>query len=196
MLRPTLVALTGAAAFAFAGAAHSAIFVYADVMSGANEAPPNASPAIGHTTATVDNVLNTLAVMVDFSGLIGGPGAAAHIHCCTSPGTNIIVAVPFTGFPAATSGSYSHTFDLTDAATYNGAFLTASGGTAAGAEAALLAGLAAGLAYSNIHNAQFPGGEIRGFLTSVPEPATWALLLLGFGAMGAGLRRRRTPIAA
>jgi hypothetical protein len=30
----------------------------------------------------------------------------------------------------------------------------------------------------------------------VPEPATWALLLLGFGAAGAALRRRRLPVAA
>jgi len=32
--------------------------------------------------------------------------------------------------------------------------------------------------------------------TSVPEPATWALTLMGFGAMGAALRRRpRTSVA-
>ncbi len=33
-------------------------------------------------------------------------------------------------------------------------------------------------------------------LTSVPEPATWALMLLGFGGMGAALRRRRGPVVA
>jgi hypothetical protein len=26
---------------------------------------------------------------------------------------------------------------------------------------------------------------------TVPEPATWAMMLVGFGAAGAGLRRRR-----
>jgi PEP-CTERM motif len=31
--------------------------------------------------------------------------------------------------------------------------------------------------------------------TAVPEPATWAMMLLGFGVVGAGLRRRRLPIA-
>jgi hypothetical protein len=30
----------------------------------------------------------------------------------------------------------------------------------------------------------------------VPEPATWAIMILGFGAAGAALRRRRTPVAA
>jgi hypothetical protein len=40
-------------------------------------------------------------------------------------------------------------------------------------------------------------GDISGpasfYVTSVPEPATWGLMLLGFGAMGMVLRRRRRP---
>jgi len=31
---------------------------------------------------------------------------------------------------------------------------------------------------------------------SVPEPATWAMMIAGFGAMGAALRRRRDPALA
>lgn len=31
---------------------------------------------------------------------------------------------------------------------------------------------------------------------SVPEPATWAMMLLGFGAVGFALRRRRKPVLA
>jgi hypothetical protein len=29
----------------------------------------------------------------------------------------------------------------------------------------------------------------------VPEPAAWTLMILGFGAVGAGLRRRREALA-
>jgi hypothetical protein len=31
---------------------------------------------------------------------------------------------------------------------------------------------------------------------SVPEPATWAMMILGFGGIGSVLRRRRLPQAA
>jgi hypothetical protein len=57
-----------------------------------------------------------------------------------------------------------------------------------GAEAALAAGLAADEAYFNIHTTAFPGGEILGFLTDVPEPGTFALLATGVLALA--LRRR------
>ncbi len=39
-------------------------------------------------------------------------------------------------------------------------------------------------------------GQVRlGALTAVPEPAAWALMILGFGAAGTALRRRRTLLA-
>jgi len=33
-------------------------------------------------------------------------------------------------------------------------------------------------------------------LTSVPEPATWAMMLVGFGALGAAARGRRGKVVA
>ena len=160
----------------------------ADLLS-ANEAPPHVTPGFGFATLTLTG--DSLAVDVSFSDLTS-PAVAAHIHCCTPPGSNAGVAVPFTSFPNATSGTYSSLFDLLFAGTYTSAFLTASGGTPASAEAVLIAGLNAGMAYVNIHDAIFPGGEIRGFATlATPEPASFSLGALGL--IGFVFLRRKSP---
>jgi CHRD domain len=162
---------------------------YAVTMSGPNESPANASPGTGFATIIIDSTANTLNILSDtFTGLTGTT-TASHIHCCTlSPLTGtagVATQVPtFANFPlGVTSGSYFMSFDMTQASTWNPAFVTASGGTPAGAEAALVAGALAGKAYLNIHSSTFPGGEIRGFLVPAPEPGT---ITLAIGAL-AGL---------
>ncbi len=78
--------------------------------------------------------------------------------------------------------------NMTQASSYNPAFVTANGGTIASAESALFAGILNGRAYLNIHTSMNPSGEIRGQI--VPEPATLALILGGFAAAGLARRRR------
>jgi hypothetical protein len=155
-------------------AASAAIFVYSGTLSGANSVPANASTATGTFTVSVDDVLNTVSVSVTFTGLTGGPALAAHIHCCVASNANGPVVIPFTGFPTTTSGTYSNVFT--------------------GISVANITGIENGLAYVNIHNAVFPGGEIRGQILAqaapVPEPATWTMMIGGFGLVGGSLRRR------
>ena len=157
-------------------------------LSGLNEVPP-AITSTGSGFATVDLTGNLLTVNVTFTGLASSVGAG-HIHCCSALGTNIGVAVGFSGLPAATSGTFMQTFDLTDAAVYSAGFLNNfGGGTAAGAQAALIAGMSGGMAYVNLHNSAFPGGEIRGQLATVPEPGSAAMLVMGLAGLLV-LRRR------
>jgi hypothetical protein len=173
--------------------ASAAILIYDANLSGDSE---SVSPGTGFAQVTFDNVADTMRVQVSFSGLLA-PTTASHIHCCTplpDTGTAIVATTTpsFTGFPlGVTSGTYDHTFDTTLATTYNSVFITDNGGTVDSALAALLTGLNKGDAYLNVHSTMFPGGEIRGFLAAVPEPSTWAMMILGFAGIGFMRYRRR-----
>jgi hypothetical protein len=184
-IKAALVVIFG---FLLTGTSVFAATVFSATLSGTNEVPPTASTATGSVTVTLSG--DTLSVSELFSGL-GSPSTAAHIHCCGAVGVNEPIAVPFTTFPTGvTAASFTGTFDLTNSTTYSAAFLTATGGTAADAESALIAGLNGGQAYANIHSTVDPGGEIRGQLFAAPEPIT--LFLTGSVLVGlAFLRRRR-----
>jgi hypothetical protein len=128
-------------------------------LSGAAVVPPNGSPATGTTQLSIEG--DTLSVELSFSGL-GSNSVGSHIHCCAAPGVNASVAILYPAFPlGVTSGSYANNFDLASASTYLAAFVTAHGGTVAGARAALLDGLANNQSYACVHTTTFPGAEIR-----------------------------------
>lgn len=174
-----------------AGPAAAHTIVYTTSLSGANENPANDSEGTGSATVTVDFDLLTMRVEIGFSGLTGTT-TQAHIHCCTAPPGNVGVASEapsFTGFPLGVSaGTFDRTYDMTLAASYNPAFVTANGGSLSAAFQALANGLDAGQAYVNIHSSFRGGGEIRGFLQAIPEPGTLALLGIGLAAFAAGRR--------
>lgn len=198
MMRRLLAATFATALLLAVQPASAAMFAFGADMTGPAEAPPNTSPATGRAVVLFDDVAHRMTISVEFSGLIGRT-TVAHIHCCTAlAGTGVAsVATTTPSFPAfpvdVLSGTYTRVFDTLLASTYRSGFITANGGTTAGAEAALLSGLRSGKAYFNVHTQAFPGGEIRGFF--VPAPQALSLVALLLMAMPL-LRRRRALVAA
>ncbi len=194
-----------AASLLAVSSAHAVVHTYQAFLDGPSESPVNASPGTGFAQVLYDDVAKTLTISATFQGLTGTT-SAAHIHAVVgnTPPTTAGVAVSpgtLTNFPlGVTAGSMPPTvFSLTSASTYTGSFVTANGGTLASAEAALIAAMnnspahptVPSRAYFNIHSSTFGGGEIRGFLVKVPEPATIGMagtMLLG---LVSAVRRRR-----
>lgn len=148
-------------------------------LNGGNESPINDSTAEGGAVGVgirYDDSSNILTINAAY-GVFGwnpltGDYTASHLHLGAA-GENgpVLVDLASIHIPfSARSGFYSGDVQLASAA----------------ADA-----LMAGNVYMNVHSTAFPGGEIRGQLTVVPEPETVALAILGFGALIWMSRRRQ-----
>jgi hypothetical protein len=170
-----------ALAFFWVGAGTArADFVATATLLGVNETPPNGSPAMGFIEVDFNAPLNQLHIHETFSGLVA-PDAAGHIHVGPEgvAGPIVLPFSPASGFPVGvTAGTYDAFLGPAD--------LTPAGGVNTFDD--LIAQIEAGNTYANVHSTMFPGGEIRGQLQTVPEPASFTLAALG--ALGLLVCRR------
>lgn len=117
------------------------------------------------------NVLSITTLSV--SNLVG-TFSASHIHQAPL-GVNgpVIVNLPSFGSwsPTGPNMTWTQTSPIVLTAAQETAFL--AGGT-----------------YINVHTNRFPGGEVRGQLYPVPEPATMAAMGLGLAVLAARKRRK------
>jgi hypothetical protein len=126
----------------FAGAPNGVPAAYADTIAlkadlkGANEVPPNTSPASGKAEATFDTDTKLLTWTVTYTDLTG-PALGAHFHGPSDAGKNAGIVLPFKTVQSPIQGT---------------ATLTENQAT----------DLLAGKWYANIHTAANPGGELRG----------------------------------
>ena len=105
-------------------------------LTGANEIPPNASPASGNAVATLDTDTKLLTWTVTYADLTG-PALGAHFHGPSEPGKNAGIALPFKTVQSPIEGTATLTENQA-------------------------ADLLSGKWYANIHTAANPGGELRG----------------------------------
>jgi CHRD domain/PEP-CTERM motif len=169
---------------------------FTSTLSGLSEIPaPNNSAGTGVATAAFFNANNSIRLTGSFQNLTG-LSLLGHLHCCSTPSATGAQAIDFSENPGfqlgVRSGSFDLIYDLLDATTYTAAFLAASGGTAVGARDRLFGNLNNNLGYFNIHSTVFRGGELRGQLAGIPEPASWGMMIIGFGLAGGAIRRRKS----
>ena len=126
-----------------------AVTNYSATLSGAQEVPAVATTGSGSATLVLNDAGNQLAYTVTYSGLVGTL-TASHIHKAPA-GTNGGVLFGFSPPIGTKSGTFSGTITLTPAN---------------------VADLNAGLYYVNVHSTTFPGGELRGQISTAPTGTT------------------------
>jgi hypothetical protein len=150
-------ALAGSRLIADSGREHS----FRARLSGFQEVPTVSTTGSGEFRAKLDSSESSLSYELEYSGLQGGPAAAAHVHL-GARGTNggvMFFLCGGGGKPVcpATAGSVSGTVTAADI------IGPAGQGIAPGEFAEVLRAMRSGVAYANVHTPPtWPGGEIRG----------------------------------
>lgn len=154
---------------------------FSDVADGISKAAITGlipiSPAIPHDSP-VDPLVPTSLSFVDYSG-----GSFSYDNLYFPDGSVVdCTTFPFTGtfiddFGAAFTTAGGYTVNIWGDGDFNGPGTTAYGITV--------------LKDSSLLSTSF-----NGLSGGVPEPSTWALMLLAFGGLGSGLRHRRRVAAA
>ncbi len=159
-----------AATLLLATFASAQLFTFNDPIDQSQAVPPSGSPAVGTAVGTYNAGTNTLNITATASGFVS-PITGAHIHG-----------------PAPVGGIAGIIFDLGVGGVFPNYSNVNSVWVMTGAQEIDFLG---GLHYVNIHTMANPGGDIRGQLNPVPEPASMIALAAGSVLL---LRRRKRLI--
>jgi hypothetical protein len=164
-----LVALTLSALPAAAN-----IWILQAVLTGDQEVPPNGSQAVGSVSMSYNDETNMFNIAVLVQGIARTDLIGSHIHQ-GPPGVNgpiIFDLGPGSQYVETPNGLMRVLQNVGPLPESNEVFLLSNRN------------------YVNVHSNLYPGGEIRGQLIVVPEPATVAVVAMGLGLVVARRRRR------
>lgn len=171
-MKTLLILFSALCVFADAGAQGTLEF-FAN-LTGSQEVPSNTSPNHGTGRFTLNGDFLQWSVSLDAPWFEDTGG---FVHGPANPGSTAPVLFDL-----------GNRFIVGPAPGNPGGVVYGGNRTLNGAETS---DLLAGLWYANITSAAFPNGEIRGQITSVPEPSTFALLRLGTAALMLFIKRTR-----
>ena len=112
------------------------------VLNSAQVVPAATSTGVGRMEMTLDFKTNTLSYKINWNGL-GSAVTAIHIHGIADVGQPAPIIQTMSGFPTATSGTYSNSLPVDNVVVNEDILIS-------------------GRYYVDIHTANNPQGEIRG----------------------------------
>ncbi|MEO5494520.1 MAG: PEPxxWA-CTERM sorting domain-containing protein [Sphingomonas sp.] len=161
--------------------------------------------ALAGPASAADYIINFSTNQVLFGGNQTGSATVTTSNTLTTSPLGIL-GYAITGITGMLNGSAINGlsgFQGSDNFYYtSGSFVDGSGlgFTTAGGTSASLYFASAAQRYQLTTTSPFSSGYVtatsRAAVAPVPEPAVWAMLLIGFGGVGAALRRRTMPVAA
>jgi CHRD domain-containing protein len=163
-----VIGLLGVGSFAIAGGGTKNFS--GDPLNGYEENPDISTVASGSFEARLSNDGTSLSYELRYSGLEGGPATASHVHF-GKPAVNGGVSFFLCGGgtkPACPPGTTTEAV-VTGTVIATDVIGPTGQGIPAGGFPEILAAMRAGHAYANVHNATFPGGEIRAQLNNHGE---------------------------
>jgi hypothetical protein len=156
----TVIAMLGVGSYAIAGGGSKNF--KGSPLNSWEENPDNSTPATGSFKARLSNDGTSLTYELRYVGLEGGPAAQAHVHLgkrAVNGGVSFFLCGGG-GKPPCQPGQTAEAvvIGMVTAADVIG---PTGQGIPPGAFAEIVAAMRMGRTYVNVHNAQFPGGEIR-----------------------------------
>ena len=195
-MRKLVYTLAGAAALASASIANAAVMVNSGSVVNLNNPDPSATnpvssvQTVGDTT-TINFGLNPITTTA------GNVFNSAFTISDTASGIYSVNVGTSSDGVTFTSGTLT---DMLTSTVYNLVVTDAGLGLRLGPPFTGTVSLAPGDYTLAVNGTATGGGSFAGTVTilaaAVPEPATWAMMLLGFGAIGLSMRKRRRPVLA